>query len=1242
MRFCRIVIAFFLVSYCARAQTTSPSSVPNLCLWLMADSVEVVSGKVVTLYDIQNNNDAKQITPLLQPLFIDSVVNGHPVIRFDGGQTRLVGLQEITNINNSSFTIFIVASGASVSNQTIECLFTINNYNDGFWLARRSFVGEEFITSYNNGLNSITTTVNSFPNTGCFPRIITYKKEFNVVSSFYQNGTNHSNSSDAALCGPFTNTNYSVGQSGFGFTNLTGDIAEIIVYNTALSDSLRKIVEQYLSAKYAPPVVLEPSVLNSANFCPIILTPVNPNNNVYSYLWSTGETNDSITITNPGTYWIQATNIFGQTSYDTLIVTFPTLPPYTGNNIICQYSSSVWNTNLPKDSFSFLWSDNSTDSILTITMPGQYNVKVTDTSGCFIYSDTITIVVDSFPSIVSLGPDLSLCAGNPITLLAGEAANLTYLWNDNSINDSLIIDSSGTYSITVKNTNNCIATDSINITIVGQAPSVGFQNTLACKNTLVSFMDTSIAFSGNIITQWYWDFGDTTIVTDTSNISNPNYTYTENGVYTINLLVTTNVGCQQSLIKNITVYSSPTIELGADTVLCAGNFIFPLSQSGNGLTYLWNDNTINDSIMIGLSGIYVVEVTNGDNCKIKDSISVIVPGEAPTANFSNSIACHNSITSFLDLSLPPSGDTITNWSWDFGNIITVDDTSDIQNSSYTYVDTGAYTINLTVTTNVGCKQSITKNIHVYPKPIVDFTNAIACQNDTTFFTNAITTLGYPISTYLWDFGDTINNSSATANPFHIFSQNTNYQVTLTATNNQGCVNFITKPVTVKDEVSADFTYSTSCVGVPVLFSDNSIVPAPNNMNTRQWNFFPGTATGLNPTKTYTVADTFLVKLAVIGINGCNSSITKQIIVHTPPVANFNTPVVCEKDSFIIQDNSLPQNGTLTAWQWKIDGVVFSAMQNPGLIINTVSNPLIQLITQNSFGCVDSITKTVVVNPLPDAGFSLSPPAYYYINDPVTIVPNTLNAASYNWIVSNGDIFVVASPVTTFTANNTYSINFEITDGLGCKNTSSQNIIVVPRNKDLGIISVNSTIDVEGFVSVNTNLINYGSTLITQFEVSYEISGAGIIKEIWTGSLLPGTGSVYTFTGKIALKNNKSENAVICVKIRAVNGVPTDDNLLNNEMCGALYLDKTTVSDIYPNPSEGDATLAVVLTDNQNIVINVYDNLGRLIFENLNYEGVKGLNIIKIPSATLSSGNYTTKVQVENAYYLRRLIKSSAK
>lgn len=1056
------------------AQTISPNDISGLNLWLSADSVNIANGKVSTWYDKVGNNDANQTNISLQPQFVDSIINNHPIVRFNGGFERLVGSSFINGINNSSFTIFIISSGALITAQTIECIFTINDYTNGFWLARRSFNSEQFLTSYNNGLNSITSLNNSFPNNGYLPKLITYKKKINIESKLFINGSNHSSSTDLLLCGAFTNTNYSIGQSGFGFTSLTGDIAEILIYNDFLSDSLQNRVEEYLNNKYAPPISLPPDILSTNSFCD---TTIIPNGSFTSYQWSTGATTPTISVNKGGKYWVNGTNIFGKTSSDTIIVNLPNYNPPI-QNFICSNSQLAWNTQLPKSNYSFLWQDNfTTDSVFTITQTGNYYVKITDSFGCSITSDTVKIVEDNFSTTASLGPDISLCAGNSITLTSGATPSLTYTWSNGSQNDSLLITTSGQYSVVVTNTNNCIAKDTINVTVLGQAP---------------------------------------------------------------------------------------------------------------------------------------------------------------TANFSSSVGCYNSAVSFTNLSVPPSGNTITNTNWNFGDSSSPTNTSTATNPFHTFSDTGTYFVNLNVITNTGCEQSITKKIHIAPTPTVNFTNGISCQNDsTTFSSSIISSPGYSVTSFTWNFGDPasgINNTSNLSSPKHLFSNQTSYSVTLVATNNAGCSTSKINIITVKAEVKASFTNSPPCSNTAVIFQDNSIAPP---LSARLWNFGTSTSTGLTATKTYTSSGIYSVTLTVTGTNLCSSKITKQIIVFLPPSVNFTVPSFCSKDTITATNQSVAQSGIISSYNWKLNNTTFSAAQNPTLTASAGTYS-IKLTVVNSFNCKDSLTKPITVLPLPIVDFTTNPPSYYFINDPVTFIPTITNASSYLWNITGIPTSTIQSPTVNFNAEGSYAASLNLQDQQGCENSKTKTILVSKRYLDLAVLNVNTIKDNDGFITVEADVVNYGSVPVTSFDIHYQISDAGNVMETWNGTLNPNAFYAYTFIAKSATQKNTTNN-ITCVEIEKANGV-VDENTGNNNLCNTLNTDEISVSNPIPNPTDGDITLPIILNKDIDFIIAIYNSTGQIVYEETTQNGIAGLNFMTLPTSYYARGCYIIKTIIDDKIFIKKFIK----
>ena len=684
-----------------------------------------------------------------------------------------------------------------------------------------------------------------------------------------------------------------------------------------------------------------------------------------------------------------------------------------------------------------------------------------------------------------------------------------------------------------------------------------------------------------------------------------------------------------------------SVSLGNDTSLCSGNSITLTSGAFASNTYTWNDSSHNDSLLITNGGQYSVVVTNTNNCIAKDTINVTILGYAPISNFSMTAGCKNRAVAFTDLSIPHFGETISNYNWDFGDSSSgiPNNSSTLSNPFHAFSDTGTYTIKLKVKSSAGCEQSISKTIHVAPTPTVNFTNGISCQNDSTSFSSqSISAISYSNTSFYWNFGDAasgIANSSNLATPKHLFSSQTSYPVKLVVTNIAGCKDSITMPITVKAEVKADFTYSSPCVNSPTIFQDNSIVPSPSSSQIRSWNFGGNTLNGITVQKTYTNTGVYSVTLTVTGTNGCSSKITKLITIYLPPTANFSVSSFCSKDTLQISNTSSAQSGALLSYDWKLNNTMFSSVQNPTLTSSSAATYSVKLTVKNSFTCKDSVAKSLTVFPLPIVDFTTNPLSYYYINSPVTFSPSISNANSYFWNFSSFPSSSLQNPIINFTTGGLYTVSLALQDNQGCKNSKTKILFVTKQYLDMAVLNVNTLKDADGYMTVITDVVNYGSVPITTFDIHYKISDAGNNKETWNGVLNPNSFYTYTFVSKSSSQKTTSNN-ITCVEIETVNGV-IDENTANNALCNSLNTSEISVANPLPNPTEGDITLPITLNKDLDISIIIYNSLGQIQREELTQKGLSGLNFITLPAASYARGNYIIKITIDGKLFIKKFI-----
>ncbi len=1068
-----------IILFCCLLLQTSSSllaqfSKNDLLFWLRSDTSIVTSGNNLNSWnDISGNNF--NFTSILTPTVNSNSLNGYQSISFNNSSLSSNNLISINNFN--AFVVY-KKNGSPINYERI----IDHDYASGFWIGRNSVGNNNFGSGYKN-LNPPLGIFGNFPDT--LVNIIHVCKTNN--KHYLYNGYNLQSNQILTNSSPTANNKIMIGSDIASNGNFSGDIYEIIFFNDSISLSNKDSIISYLYKKYSPNLNLGPDIdiPPTIGCIPSNTTSIQANPNFKKYLWNNGNSTNQININQYGEYSVICIDDFGLSHYDTInVIPTPKNFNYPSNNALCGTSSITWNTQLNNLANQFQWQDNSTDSLITIANPGAYHVTITDTFGCVYNSNTLTVIQDNFAASVSLGPDLSLCAGNSINLVSGTAPSLTYTWSTGSNNNSITVTNSGQYSVIVTNTNSCVAKDTINVTISGLAP---------------------------------------------------------------------------------------------------------------------------------------------------------------VANFTSSISCKNNAVSFTDLSLPPSGNSINSYDWNFGDLSSgAANTSTLSNPFHTFSDTGNYSITLKIITNVGCEQSITKTIHVAPKPVINFSVGLSCQNDSTSFFGSISNpTGYSTSSLTWNFGDPSSgsaNSATTISPKHVFSNQTNYTIKLIATNNAGCKDSLLNIIAVKGQVKADFTYSSACTNTATLFQDNSIAPAPNSSNIRSWNFGTSTASGLTVSKSYTNSGVYSVTLSVTGNNGCNSSISKVITIFNPPVTSFTIPAFCVKDTITINNSSIAQSGVISSYNWKLNNSSFSSIQNPTLSISTAGSYSVSLTVANNFGCRDSLTKPITVNPLPIVDFSTNPALYYYINEPVSFIPSITNANFYFWNISSAPTTTVQSPTVSFNNQGTYTASLLLQDQQGCKNSISKNLTVAKRFLDIGVLNVNSSKDADGFVTVQTDIVNYGTIPAYAIELNYQVSDGGNIKETWTGTLVPNNYFTYTFNSKIATQPHSS-NHITCVDARKVNGI-NDENAENNKLCSALNSNDISVSNPIPNPTSSDIVLPVILNKDLTFSITIYNSTGQIIYEEPSQNGITGLNLITIPSSNYARGCYIIKTVIDDKIFIKKFIKIS--
>jgi PKD repeat protein len=252
-----------------------------------------------------------------------------------------------------------------------------------------------------------------------------------------------------------------------------------------------------------------------------------------AYAWSNGATTQTVNITLAGTYRVTVTDVNTCTAESNQIViteNTPTVPTVTagGSTTFCTGDSVVLTVDNAGQYNAFSWSNTATTSSITVFATGTFTVTTTDANSCTASSTPITTSVSASPQpTVTVTGSLSFCEGDTVTLTSSTGD--TYLWSNGATTQSVEITASGSYTVSVTNSNVCLGTGTSAATVVTVTPlpTAGFTSATAGFGYVFDFSNTSTGGA----TDYLWDFGDG----NTSTLATPSHTYTTNGAYTVTL-----------------------------------------------------------------------------------------------------------------------------------------------------------------------------------------------------------------------------------------------------------------------------------------------------------------------------------------------------------------------------------------------------------------------------------------------------------------------------------------------------------------------------------------------------------------------------------------------------------------------------------------------------------------------------------------------------------------------------------
>ncbi|MEM6346163.1 MAG: GEVED domain-containing protein, partial [Bacteroidota bacterium] len=256
--------------------------------------------------------------------------------------------------------------------------------------------------------------------------------------------------------------------------------------------------------------------------------------------------------------------------------------------------------------------------------PGLSNVVTGGGGGGACPSEPRTPIVIQVapPAALDLGNDAVACSGTVID--AFDPTIVSYVWNTGEMTSSIVINTTGTYYVDVVDINGCVASDSINMTIL-PSPTVdlGPDSLVSCGGLTLDAGNPGSSYIWSIAGQ----FSQTLQVTTT-------------GTYWVEA---NENGCLDSDTIYVEVLAAPSLNLGGTIAACDDVTLDALNP---GATYAWSTGATSQTITVtppstGADTI-TVTVTNANGCDITETV-VITPGVDPVVDLGADLTACDSV-----------------------------------------------------------------------------------------------------------------------------------------------------------------------------------------------------------------------------------------------------------------------------------------------------------------------------------------------------------------------------------------------------------------------------------------------------------------------------------------------------------------------------------------------------------------------------------------------------------------------
>ena len=591
---------------------------------------------------------------------------------------------------------------------------------------------------------------------------------------------------------------------------------------------------------------------------------------------------------------------------------------------------------------------------------------------------------------------------------------------------------------------------------VDEMPEADFQanQLISCAGQNIDFSDLSV--SGSPLTNWFWDFGDSS----TSNLQSPIYQYQLTGIYNVMLTVSSNACSDTLRIINYIEIIEPTaifkenyncdspLKIEFENLSIGADNVFWDFGDGNTSTQI---NPIHTYTIKGVYNVTLIVSNNITGCthEFVKPIKLTIPEASfdylinPNNGYEDSVGCAPKHV-FLNN---------TSQDWHYYKVLWSDGYIGYGRVDHLFVTTGVFDVTMIITDIHDCKDTVTyENMYRINDVTADFgiVNVLGCDSMLVDFED----LSVPASVVNWEFGD--GGVSIINNPQHIYYAEGFYDVKIYAKSVDGCKDTLERLEYIQFQYpTAGFTSNIQgiCPNDMVQFTNLSEGIGINSA----WDFGDGTQSSqISPLHLFTTNGIYDISLFLTDSFGCsNNMVLANHIEVLKPTADFITAGVSSDCPPLISNFTNLSSADVTSFEWMFSDGGSSLVNNPSHLFSISGNFDVSLIVENSFGCKDTLVQNGLVSISgPMGNFTISD-SLICKNESVLFSPVVINTNNFLWDFGNGILSTDSFPVSVYTNPGEFIPSLIIEDSSGC-----QLVVISDDTIQVREVVVDAGIDIE--------------------------------------------------------------------------------------------------------------------------------------------------------------------------------------